>query len=736
MSTAPLPADARPGRLIAFRADRLGARLVSLMNAMRLAEDLGADYACAWTDTTGVGHVFNDPAELFDAAWVDAHFLNADTWRRHRKTCEPLSGQIQQQPGRVAEELSAGRDLIVGNAFGVIALAGERPADIVPRFRSQFDQIPWAGPVEQAMAGLSDVLNEYTAYHIRRGDLTGDLKAMNKAWPHKMVPNEFYERHMARTLSSGGVILFSDDAATVDHYRDKFPSLRTLPDLVDTDGLTEAQRDLLELYAMSRCATIIAPERSAFSSTAADLTGARKLSVTDALTDDEREAAYRDLHARLLDRPQSFSGDGDIGQCLAHVGDWLEGQERWQDAAELFATRVRDGLNIAFVYPRAMAFQHRTGDAAGVVEIARHMHDRSIVHVKDQAAAEILHGYAHIRMGDPEAGLRHIVNGFWHAPSIPSAKSVVPFLIANHLLTPRNFLPASDLQLSLLVRRGPLKSLFVEFPELVGEGAVIPAALGAMEPVLWDWAPLMRSYSVTADVRRGLVARFAEALTKMPDDDDAERAERESLTTLFAAFQGDPEAAGDRLGEMADAHPDLPMLRQRQSHAYWLARRFGKAAVTAAAAAAVRPDWVALRAWAGQTALRVRDFDVARVHLDVAAEADVGLASIHALRSDCLERQREPVAALIEARRALSLAPLEVDHVLRAARLLDANGQWEDAVACMMPVVEAQRAPAKLFVQLVSLLRRAGQGGRADAIMAEARLRLPDHPALARLQTS
>ncbi len=36
-------AERPKGRLIAYRADRLGARLVSLMNAMRIAAEIGAD---------------------------------------------------------------------------------------------------------------------------------------------------------------------------------------------------------------------------------------------------------------------------------------------------------------------------------------------------------------------------------------------------------------------------------------------------------------------------------------------------------------------------------------------------------------------------------------------------------------------------------------------------------------------------------------------------------------------
>ena len=73
-------AEVQRGRIIAFRADRLGARLVSLMNAMRIADVTGARFCCAWMTTTGVGDVFNDPTELFDSGFVGQCFLNDAEW--------------------------------------------------------------------------------------------------------------------------------------------------------------------------------------------------------------------------------------------------------------------------------------------------------------------------------------------------------------------------------------------------------------------------------------------------------------------------------------------------------------------------------------------------------------------------------------------------------------------------------------------------------------------------------
>ncbi len=79
------------------------------------------------------------------------------------------------------------------------------------------------------------------------------------------------------------------------------------------------------------------------------------------------------------------------------------------------------------------------------------------------------------------------------------------------------------------------------------------------------------------------------------------------------------------------------------------------------------------------------------------------------------------------------MAPLEVEYVLRIARLLDKAGLTREAIAHMRPVVDAQRAPAKLFVYMVELLDKVGDRDVAIALVHEAKARTPDHPAIVKL---
>lgn len=722
---------AAKGVFIAFRSDRLGARLVSLMNAMRLAEDLRCDFRCAWNESLGVGQTFNDPTELFDDDFVARHFLPADIWTDTRNAAETLTGHLQQDPTRLHAVLDAGQNVIVGNAFGVITLRGEDKVAVTRRFREQFARIPFSPPVAAAMARVSETLTGHTAYHIRRGDLTDDPKAKHRSWPHKVVPNEFYESHIEGALTNSkdaGAILFSDDQISIDHYKALFPQLKTLPEIVDVSTLTEAQNDLLELFAMSRCPTIIAPERSAFSSTAADLTGAEKRAIVDAMDEKQRRKAHDDLLANLQDRPESYPSNGRMAQALAHIGAWLEGEGRLPEAADLFAARIRDGLGISFVYPAAMRYMHLIDAPHGVIEIARHMVKDPAIYVKDQATAEVLHGYAHLRNGDPARGYRHIINGFWHSSGVASARLVVPLMAESGLLGAHNFLPIHPIHLAMQRRRGPLRLLFEEFGALAGmDGIKIPIGIGSLDLAVWDFAPLMRSISFQALRRQGAIAKAAETLATL-DQARADPAEADSLAGLFQGFDGDPDTATETLRRLTNRDDATAMTWHRLSHAQWLARRFRKAALAADKARELAPDWPILRLWGAMIALRLRKPEDA---LDLLANVHLpGLPSLPYMRAQALAKVGKLPEAIAAIEEAAKLAPLEVEYAMLAAKIYTEAGDLDCGIGHLLRIVDMQRAPGKLYVQLIDLLDAHGRTAAAEAMRTEALARAPSHPAV------
>lgn len=723
-----------PGRLIAYRADRLGARLVSLVNAMRLARTTNADFCCAWIETTGVGNVFNDPAELFAPEFVTRHFLSPAEWRRLRPDAVTLRSGGEQSLESVRATLSDGSNIVVGNAFGAIVLTGENEADARSDLRQQFHRIPFAEPVAWAMADADRVLKGYTAYHIRRGDLTGDLKAMNKPWPHKMVPDEFYEAHMRECLAaSGGVVLFSDEPATIEHFRRVFPGVRVVSELLDIGGLSDAQRDLVELYAMGCCDTIIAPERSAFSAAAADLFDTVRLPVTLALDERQSDLAHETLMRRIKNDPGSFSGDGEIGQCLAHLGNWLENSGRRRDAANLHSDQVRRGLNISFVYPATLNYLHRIDDLPGVLDFASLLPERHIVHARDRVDTEILHGWGHIRSGNRKAGLRHVANGCWHGPASGLARSIMPLLVELGWFDHRNFLPVTPLQKAYQRRRGPVRVLMDGLPGLEQlQDIDLPESIAWLDPAVWDWAPLFRSVSTKAAARSGAIRQTMEHLHKLrpgavPDADYV------SQCAILEAFAGDTRLAVQQLETLGRERSGDWHVWQRLSHVCLMERRLQQAGEAASRALECLPDAPVLIAWAGMIGLRRRQWDSALNLLREADHADIGFPGITALLAEAENANGNHDLALATIRRARRFAPEDARMVMFEAELHERSGNLVAASNALESLVTYQRATSRVFVRFTALLARLGDTSRAAEVARIAQKRFPDHPGIAAL---
>lgn len=723
-----LPNPQQTGRLVAFRSDRLGARLLAVLNAARLSADYDIPYVVHWMQGTDVTAVINDATELFDADYVAERFIDRAEWMEIKPDALRIGEVTRQNSSFLAEQTALGKNTAVDQAFGVIKLADEDAETVRQRFVSMMDVVPFAAPLLPLMRALDDKLMGATAYHIRRGDLTDGLIAKNKPWPHKMVPNEFYEMHMEHALGSGGsAVLFSDDAWTLEFYRKAFPALETITQIISLDGLTEAQRDFIELYAMSRAGRIIAPERSAFSSTAVHLGNAIKCAVTNDLGPEMKREALERLMVRLRDRPESFANDGDIGQSLAHVGPFLAGEKRFGDAAGLFSKCVDDGLNIAFVYPDTMRHQHRADDVDGVMRTAEAMHERDVFGIRYFIEGEFLHGYAHIRKGDWDRGLKHMLNAFWHGPNTGAARTAIPGLLGIGVLDEKNFLPITTLQQDMHRRLGPVRNFVASFPGIIAQAGVrqMPA-LGCIDTMVWDWGVLLRSVSITAATRKGDVAFMRTRLHTL--DPARDPAEFQSLEAVLSSYDGDPSAAADRLATLTEQHPDHPMTWQRLAHALSRAKQFVAAADAADEAVLRGKGAPAFAAWAGLAHLRNREFERAIALLTEAEEANLAFAAIPAALAEALARTHNNTDALISIDRACALAPAEADFAMRRSQILEALGRQEEAIHTLTRMVERHRAPGKLFRRLVDLMRDEGDHESAGRMIEICQERYPDHP--------
>ena len=79
-------------------------------------------------------------------------------------------------------------------------------------------------------------------------------------------------------------------------------------------------------------------------------------------------------------------------------------------------------------------------------------------------------------------------------------------------------------------------------------------------------------------------------------------------------------------------------------------------------------------------------------------------------------------------RQVLALAPDRLEALVNLANLLRANGQFETAIALLVPAVSRSPDAAELWLTLGSVYRETGDVDRAAAFYSEALARRPDYP--------
>ena len=734
------PDQVARGALIAFRWDRLGARLTSIVNALRLAEDHGGTCRILWPLAEGVSAALNDPAELFAPEFIARHFGDVGALKAQRLAALPLA-RAMGRPGDLARLLAAGHDVAVEMVSGVAVLPGEDAATVSQRCGAIFRALPWAEPLRAPMAALAGQLADATACHIRRGDTIGAGPAGQKPWPKKYVPEEFFLPHVAEALAAGQpVIMFSDDAALRARLCAAHPGLRSGDDLLPALGLTPAQRDLLELCAMSLCPRILAPAGSAFSATAAALGGRQRLDVKAALPAAQRAAAHAALLERVTARPDSFAGPGEVAQCIPHLTGWLVAEGRGAEAARFCAGLVLGGLGIGFVLVEGMELSLAHDRPEAVLELADCLASAPPGNLRQLLRCRLAEAGAHAARGAPQAARRALLNAFATMPAEGRLRLLLPALALGGGLPAAEFLPTTPALFALDQRLAPLPAAGTPAAHLL---ALLPGGppealtRAGPEPYWLDWEPLLAPRLLVGVAEKARGRRFASQLAaaaEAPDATPALQAAAALLALLTAPEVGIAGAALARLQRLAAAAPDEAMVQHRLSRGALAAGAAVLAGDAALAALAAAPAPLH-SAWAGiALARRGRMRAEAAEHLRAAVAADTGLPSLPLELAALEERRGDIAAALVALETAVALAPLDRRLPLLRARLLHAAGDSAGARDALAPLQADGRMPPPGWRLLAEIEAAAGRPAAARAALAEGLARKPGDAAMRALE--
>lgn len=339
------------GAFIGRRRDRLGARLLVLLNCMRLSGDYGAPFLLDWFPPGADAPELARPEELFRPDWIARHMVHARA-DPATETPEAMLWEFQsdRDATRLRATLAAGRNVVVDEGFLIAVLPWEDEAEVRARHAGLIGHVGFSETVAACMARIDAETagRRFTAYHLRRGDIIDRAPWTHKTWPAKIEIDELYKVHLQKSEGEIGIV-FTDTQASLDALRAHVPEARGIGSVIDLSGLTPAQRDLLELYAMSRADQIVAPSISAFSSAAAQIAGKDRRMFREVLTEAEIAWAYDQLAERMARLPDAFPSPSDAAHHYGRLHSHLTAAGRIREAWALGKGLERLGCGRAFL---------------------------------------------------------------------------------------------------------------------------------------------------------------------------------------------------------------------------------------------------------------------------------------------------------------------------------------------------------------------------------------------------
>lgn len=281
--------------IVAQRSDRLGGRLNTLVNALRLADKTGFAFRFHWGTIKDRDYEVNNYRELFTE-----EFLRNNLDNEQFRDLKPRLFRLPQRPAFPLDELAARCDGRAGcwvNDVRIYVFPGETPEQVRQELRGCFQRLGFHPELQRAFEEIARSMagEEAVALHIRRGDVLWPMfRWFSTTSKHR--PTLFYTEYLRRRLAAGAqerFLVFSDDPETTRDLKRDFPGLRSSEDFFDPSRYTDLQLAVLDMVLMMQCREIVGPGGSAYSNFAEALAGTKLLPVTALFEEGELQALLR-----------------------------------------------------------------------------------------------------------------------------------------------------------------------------------------------------------------------------------------------------------------------------------------------------------------------------------------------------------------------------------------------------------------------------------------------------------
>ncbi|MFZ3584236.1 hypothetical protein ACOI1H_19025 [Loktanella sp. DJP18] len=693
-----IPADLT-GSIISHRNDRMGGRIIAMMNAMRIARDYDLPFRVGWTTGGRTSEEVRDPAMIFDADWIADHFFDTDVLSGIYDDLIDLStlvGDDRWTPEKFRKRLAQGDSFLSGAAMGVTVLPWEDAADVAARLPDALSYFRFSPPVQQMVARIDSVFagKTLTAYHIRRGDIIHDPITSNKLWSNKYIPREFYEQHLARTLADpdARVLIFSDTPSEVERLKRADPRVQGFDDLLGDTDLTSGARDFLELFAMSRCRHIFGPPSSAFSQTAMTIGGSTLQAVEEALSPQDRAQAMDRMTDRLEERSDLFINMGDVGQCLHFLINHMKAKGNPGRAKRIIRAHMEDGLDKSFAYQLLCELSVATDDLP-YCEKVRDLAYARPVYVDDSMAVVNTYSALHQMVeGHADTALQRLHTAFWFRPLDNVVHGALNLGLTADIVTPQNFYPFDPVMTRQKANVFPAgRQALAELNQLAprGHDAEARSDFHTWDIVVRDWRLCCGKKLNRAFTNKSKIAKQLDLLTRSFSKLGESPALVSARGVLMSAA-GDLDGALEAQRAAIAAAPDVALYRKRISDILF-AQDTVKTALFQLRKASNLTGWhPCYQAELAQRLWKLKERDECREIVDRLAATPHDFIEVTLMTADMLRRDEDrwPDAlalidrALIPGHGAHRLLAARAKLLMMLERVDEARAVYESLVDC------------------------------------------------------
>lgn len=363
------------------------------------------------------------------------HFLPDDTVQGSLKFTAIPKKSLPSTKVAFAKRVADGEVLGFTTREGAVVLPFEDLNTARAGFAATFQSLDFSTAYRATMDHIDTTLSgnlDFVGVHIRRGDVIRNANTSEGYWHGQFVPDAIYFAALDALVGpSVQFVFFCDDPEVLASYQSRYTDALTAPQITGADGQPALHVDLAEMYLMSRCARILCPRSSAFSTTAADLSGVVCEPVEDLLSPNQMSVAMTTLAQDIKLGVSAFHSVGDFKQSLNALMKYHAHVAPKMSLVEVAASARLHDVTTIHLLENTLKHALNTDDLMPISWLEDMVRNYAVHHVSALGDSYAALAYARMIEGDRELGMRHLGWANWFYPESPFVSYLTSAMIGS-----------------------------------------------------------------------------------------------------------------------------------------------------------------------------------------------------------------------------------------------------------------------------------------------------------------